>query len=246
MGIDEISMKKGSGAYIVIISDLSRGCVIGVLAERSKAKVKEWLQTLSKRQRRKIRWVAMDMWDGYFYALREEIPHAKIVIDRFHVQKALSEKIDKARRSIQNKLSEEDRKELKGSRWIILKPKDKLTQEQKITLETICQKYPQINQLHELKEEFRNMYGKKEFSPLRARLAFDKWQEKVRTLGIEVLDNFLNTLNNWYRWILNYFGIRLTSGRVEGINNKIKLLKRTGFGFRNFGNFRLRIFGAFG
>jgi transposase len=246
MGIDEISMKKGSGTYIVIISDLSRGCVIGVLAERSKAKVKEWLRALSKKQRRKVRWVAMDMWDGYFYALREEIPHAKIVIDRFHVQKALSEKIDKARRSIQNKLSEEDRKELKGSRWVILKPKDKLTQEQKITLETICQKYPQIKQLHELKEEFRNMYGKKEFSPLSARQAFDKWQEKVRTLGIEVLDNFLNTLNNWYRWILNYFGIRLTSGRVEGINNKIKLLKRTGFGFRNFDNFRLRIFGACG
>jgi transposase len=246
MGIDEISMKKGSGRYIVIINDLSRGCVIGVLRERSKVKVKEWLRGLSKKQRRKIRWVAIDMWDGYFYAVREEISHAKIVIDRFHVQKALGEKIDKARRSVQNKLCEEDRKELKGSRWIILKPKEKLTAEQKATLDTICQKYPQLKQLCELKEEFRDIYENKTLSPITAREAFDKWQAKVRALGIRVLDNFLNTLNNWYCWILNYFGIRLTSGGVEGINNKIKLLKRIGFGFRNFDNFRLRIFGACG
>jgi transposase len=246
VGIDEISMRKGSGQYIVIIIDLSRGCVIGVLQERSKAKVKEWLQSLSNKQRRKIRWVAIDMWDGYFYAVREEIPHAKIVIDRFHVHKALGEQIDKARRSIQNKLSEEDRKELKGSRWIILKPKEKLTQEQRATLETICQKYPQLKQLYEVKEEFRDIYENKSLSPNTARQAFDRWQEKVKALGIKVLDNFLNTLNNWYRWILNYFGIRLTSGGVEGMNAKIKLLKRTGFGFRNFDNFRLRIFGACG
>lgn len=244
IGIDEISMKKGNGQYIVIISDLSRGCVIGVLKERSKAKVKEWFAGLNKKQRRKIRWVAIDMWDGYFYAVKEEIPHAKIVIDRFHVQKAFGEQIDKARRSIQNKLSEEDRKELKGSRWIILKPKDKLTEEQKATLETICQKYPQLKQLYELKEEFRDIYENKNLSPVTAREAFDKWQNKVKALGIQVLNNFLNTLNNWYHWILNYFGIRLTSGGVEGINAKIKLLKR--IGFRNFDNFRLRIFGACG
>lgn len=246
IGIDEISMKKGRGQYIVIISDLSRGCVIGVLEDRSKVKVKEWLQGLSEKQRRKIRWVAIDMWDGYFYAVREEIPHAKIVIDRFHVQKSFGEQIDKARRSIQSKLSEEDRKELKGSRWIILKPKKNLTKEEKATLESICQKYPELKQLYDLKEEFRNIYDNKELTPLTARKTFDKWQEEVKVLGITVLDNFLNTLNNWYRWILNYFGIRLTSGGVEGINNKIKLLKRTGFGFRHFDNFRCRIFGACG
>jgi transposase len=246
IGIDEISMKKGRGQYIVIISDLSRGCVIGVLEDRSKVKVKEWLQGLSNKQRRKIRWVAIDMWDGYFYAVREKISHAKIVIDRFHVQKTFSEQIDKARRSIQSKLSEEDRKELKGSRWIILKPKKNLTEEQKATLESICQKYPELKQLCDLKEEFRDIYENKTLTPASARQVFDKWQEKVKALGITVLDNFLNTLNNWYRWILNYFGIRLTSGGVEGINTKIKLLKRTGFGFRNFDNFRRRIFGACG
>lgn len=246
IGIDEISMRKGSGQYIAIISDLSRGCVIGILKERSKTEVKEWFQSLSNKQRRKIGWVAIDMWDGYFYAVREELSHAKIVIDRFHVQKAFGEQIDKARRSIQSKLSEEDRKELKGSRWIILKPKKNLTEEQRVTLETICQKYPQLERLYELKEEFRNIYENKSLSPITARKAFDEWQGKVKALGIKVLDNFLTTLNNWYHWILNYFGIRLTSGGVEGINNKIKLLKRIGFGFSNFGNFRLRIFGACG
>jgi transposase len=246
IGIDEISMKKGRGQYIVIISDLSRGCVIGILQERSKIKVKEWFQNLSHKQRRKIRWVAIDMWDGYFYAVREEIPQAKIVIDRFHVQKAFGEQIDKARRSIQSKLSEEDRKELKGSRWIILKPEKNLTEEQRVSLETICQKYPQLKKLYELKEEFRNIYENKNLSPISARKEFDEWQEKVKALGIKVLDNFLNTLNNWFNWILNYFGIRLTSGGVEGINTKIKLLKRIGFGFSNFNNFRLRIFGACG
>lgn len=218
----------------------------GLLAARSKVNVKEWLRGLSKKQRRKIRWVAIDMWDGYFNAVTEVFSHAKIGIDRFNVQKALGEKIDKARRSIQNKLSEEDRKELKGSRWIILKPHGKLIEEQKATLETICQKYPQLKQLYELKEEFRDIYENKTLSPMIARKAFDTWQEKVRALGIKTLDNFLDTLNNWYCWILNYFGVCLTSGGVEGINTKIKPLKRTGFAFRNFDNFRLRIFGACG
>jgi len=180
VGIDEISMKKGRGEYIVIITDLSRGCVIGVLGQRSKDKLKEWFQCLRKKQLRRIRWVAIDMWDGYFYAVTEELPWAKIVIDRFHVQKALSEKIDKARRSIQNKLSEQDRKELKGSRWIILKPKEKLTQEQIAILETICQKYPELGQLCEIKEDFRSLYENKTFSPITAREAFDKWQEKAK------------------------------------------------------------------
>jgi transposase len=245
IGIDEISKAKGKSDYIAVITDLSRGVVIGVLEERTKDKVKEWLSGLSKKQLRKIRWVAIDMWDGFFYAVREVIPWAVIVIDRFHVQKALGKKIDKARMNIQNKLSEEDRKELKGSRWIILKPKDKLTKEELATLETICQKYPELAHLHELKEDFRTIYEKKDLTPITAKKALDKWQQKVKALGIKVLDNFLNTLNNWYRWILNYFGIRLTSGCVEGINTKIKLLKRIAFGFWNFENFRLRIFGAF-
>jgi transposase len=246
MGIDEISKAKGKSDYIAVITDLSRGCVVGVLEERTKDKVKEWLRSLSKKQLRKIRWVAIDMWDGFFYAVREVIPWATIVVvDRFHVQKALGQKIDKARMSIQNKLSEEDRKELKGSRWIILKPKDTLTEVELCTLETICQKYPQLAQLHALKEEFRAIYENKALTLITAKEVFDKWQQKVKAMGIKVLCNFLNTLNHWYRWILNYFGIRLTSGRVEGINTKIKLLKRIAFGFRNFENFRLRIFGAF-
>jgi transposase len=245
IGIDEISLRKGRGDYIAIITDLSRGCVIGVLEDRSKAKVKGWFQSLSTKQRRKIRWVAIDMWDGYFYAVTEEVPHAKIVIDRFHVQKALSEKIDKTRRSIQSKLTEQERKELKGSRWIILKQEEKLTPEEKSTLETIRHQYPQLGRLHEIKEEFRSLYENKELSPIKAKEAFDKWQAKVRRLGIKILDNFLDTLNHWYQWILNYFGIRLTSGCVEGINTKIKLLKRIGFGFRNVNNFRLRVLGAF-
>lgn len=246
IGIDEISLKKGKGDFIAIITDLKRGCVIGVLRNRSKEKVKEWFQALSTKQRHRIRWVAIDMWDGYFYAVREELPWAKIVIDRFHVQKAFGEQVDKARRHIQRGLSDEDRKELKGSRWIVLKPKDKLTQEQRVVIETICNKYPELAKLYELKEEFRAIYENKTLSPITAKRVFDTWQEKAEALGLKVINNFLKTLDNWHQWILNYFGIRLTSGVVEGINTKIKLLKRTGFGFRNFNNFRLRIFGACG
>lgn len=246
IGIDEISLKKGKGNYIVIITDLKRGCVIGVLENRSKEKVKEWFQNLSTKQRQRIRWVAIDMWDGYFYAVRQELPWAKVVIDRFHVQKALGEQVDKARRHIQRRLSDEERKELKGSRWIILKPKDKLTQEQRVAIETMCDKYPELGKLYDLKEGFRAIYENKTLSPITARESFDKWQINAKELGIMVINNFLNTLKNWYQWILNYFGVRLTSGVVEGMNTKIKLLKRTGFGFRNFKNFRLRIFGACG
>ena len=92
---------------------------------------------------------------------------------------------------------------------------------------------------YDLKEEFRELFGLPDRAT--AEPALQEWQRKVKESGVKAFEPFLTTLNNWGQYILNYFDESLSSGFVEGMNNKIKLLKRIAFGFRNFDHFALRV-----
>jgi transposase len=97
-----------------------------------------------------------------------------------------------------------------------------------------------LKQLHQLKEAFRDIF-ESDHSHDQAALALADWMDKVCTTGLKALDTFLKTLDNWGEQILNYFNQRTTQGFVEGMNNRIKLIMRRGFGYRNFDRFSLRI-----
>ena len=99
---------------------------------------------------------------------------------------------------------------------------------------------PDLKQLHQLKEAFRDIF-ETDHNRDQAALSLAAWMEKVRTASIKSLDTFLNTLDNWGQQILNYFNQRTTQGFVEGMNNRIKLIMRRGYGYRNFDHFSFRI-----
>jgi transposase len=240
LGLDEISLKKGHQQFMLILSDLDRHCVIATLEERQMERLEAWLESLSEPERQAIVEVSMDMWSPYRSAVERQLPQADIVADRFHVVQNLNRAVTKARRDIQRDASADVKDSLKGSRWVLVKNQANLSEKEQDKLALLYDTSPQLKQLHQLKEAFRDIF-ETDHSREQATRSLAIWIEKVRTASLKSLDTFLNTLDNWGQQILNYFNQRTTQGFVEGMNNRIKLIMRRGYGYRNFDHFSFRI-----
>jgi transposase len=241
LGIDEISIKKGHKDFQAVVSNVGKGYVIEVLKDRKKETVVEYLQSLPVEAKQRIVFVSMDMWTGYFSAARQEIPDTTIVIDRFHVMNNLNKAITSCRRNIQKRMPKEVKEKYKHYRWTILKNEDKMNEEDMERLDRMKQDCPELEQLYNLKTQFQAIFDHTR-KVERADRKLKIWEKKVRKLDDDDMNIFLTTLSNWREWILNYFvSNKVTNGFVEGMNNKIKLIKRVGYGYRNKMNFRRRV-----
>lgn len=240
LGLDEIALKKGHDDFVLILSDLERSQIVAVLPERTKEALEAYLDTWSAEQRAAVEEVAMDLWLPYRLAVETKLPAARINGDRFHVMKNLNDRVTMVRREIQRQAGESEKQQLKGCRWLLVKNQDALTDAEGRQLEQALSASPTLKQLHQLKEQFRTIF---ETAPDRSSAAsqIQAWIATVETSGLKGLAAFLTTLRNWWDPILNYFNKHITSGLVEGLNNKVKLIKRRAYGFRNFEHFRLRL-----
>jgi len=245
LGIDEISLKKRHKEFVLVISDISRKCILTVLPDREKKTLVNWIESLGPQKRKAIRFVSIDMWAPYYQAARSSLPHAKVVVDRFHVMKQLNTRLTQLRTNYQKQCDPEIQKVLKGSRWILVRNRCELSSEQEAQLNQIFKLCPDLRRLYLLKEEFRTIFEKVKCREKAARF-LDAWMLKVKRTGDKYLTKFLTTLRNWRDQILNYFIERITNGFVEGVNNALRMTIRIAFGYRNFGNFKLRVLAEFG
>ncbi len=190
-----------------------------------------------------IQEVSIDLWSPYKKLVEELMPNVDVTADRFHVMKQITDELDTARKSekraaekILNK-SEKERKltRITKSKYSLLKNEKDLTEKQKDKLKSVLEVSPQLSKMHALKEDFRAIFEAKY-----------SWGEGVLKLldwihdAISFFPKSIGTIQRWFGEIVGYFDNRTTSGVVEGINNKLKLIKRLGYGFRNFENFKLR------
>jgi transposase len=247
LGIDEISLHKGQGKYVLVLTDLERRIVLDILSDRLKKSLITWLKNppagidLST-----LETAAIDLWAQYREAVKSVYPIVEVVADRFHVVQNLNETIHDIRRETQTKAENEaEQKTLKGLRYLLLKNEKKLTEADKKRLKKLKKTHPALYRLCELRQELHDWY-ETDTTPQKAEVTLDKWIEKAKLLGFTPLNKFCNTLTNWKSEIVNFFANRITSGFVEGMNSKIKLLKRIAFGIPNFEHFRLRILWACG
>lgn len=241
LGIDEISIRKGHKNYRAVVSNISGGYVMDMLQDRKKETVIKFLNSLSNKAKKRIVYVSMDMWEGYFNATKKVLPHTIIVIDRFHVMKNLNAAITKCRRDIQRTLPRSRKDRYKGYRWVLVKNEENMSEEDLVLLSRMLCDCPELKILYNLKKEFQSI-----FNNSRKKSSADRklksWESKVKKLNNENMNKFLNTLNNWREWILNYFtSDKTTNAFVEGINNKIKVIKRSGYGYRSDINFRRKV-----
>jgi len=240
LGIDEISMKKGHKDFVLVISDIGNKRVIEVLENRLKESLDKYFDEIPQEMKSKIKQVSIDMWSPYRDSVIEKLPHVEIVVDRFHVMKNLNDCLTNTRREICREASQEDKAKLKGCRWILVKNIKDLTLDEQEKLDMVYETSLELKQAHVLKEDFRRIFEEEE-NKENASKALEDWTNRVIQSGLKGLEKFLTTLSNWKDSILNYFNGKVTNGFVEGINNKIKLIKRKGFGFTNHNHFRYRV-----
>jgi transposase len=240
LGIDEFALKKGHDQFALALSDLETGSVITVLADRKKETLEAHFATWTQQQRAAITEVAMDLWEPYAQAVAACLPNAAIVADRFHVMKHLNDQVSAARRDLQRDLPEEAKQTLKGCRWLLVRNAVDLSPSDRDKLQRMFAQAPALRQLHALKEDFRTIF-ETETQREGAQSRLETWMTTVETSGLTKLTKFVGTLRRRFEHILNYFPNRLSSGVVEGLNNKVKVIKRCAYGFRNFEHFALRI-----
>ena len=236
LGLDEIALRKGHRNYVTIVStQLSDGrvAILGVLPNREKKTVKVFLESIPKRLQATIHTVCVDMYEGFTEAAREVLQQARIVVDRFHVAKHYRDAADKLRKRLMKRLkqelSEEQYAELKGSMWAFRKKWSDLKPKERIVLKRLLAYAPELKKAYKLREELTAIFDQ-HLRKSDAETEIRAWIARVEESGLTCFNKFLKTLTKWWDDILNYFVNRLSSGFVEGLNNKIKVLNRRCYG----------------
>jgi len=248
LGMDEIALKKGHRDYVVIVTArLKNGRIVllGVLENRQKDTVIEFLRSIPEQLKRSIVSACCDMYEGYTEAIREELPHVRLVIDRFHVARAYRDGLDTLRKAelkrLKRELSVQEYKALKGSMWALRKEKQGLTPEERKTLRRLFRLSPDLKTAYLLQNRLTAIF-EEQLSLSAAQAKIKRWIVAVAKSGLRCFDRFISTLARWWNEILNYFVERETSGFVEGFNNKIKVLKRRSYGITNLKRLFQRIY----
>ena len=220
-------MRKGKGNFVTVVSDIEEGNLIEMIDSHRQQDIVEILMRQPLKVREQVEEVSVDMWGGFPKVIEQVFPNAKLVIDRFHVMKAVNKDLNKLRRGV-------------GSKYLLLSNRINLEQDQIERLEIILKKSECLRIAYEMKEKFREIYETKMTVTI-AQTEFKYWLNYAKIFFQESASTIVNHLEG----ICNYFLNRTTSGVMEGINNRIKLIMRQGYGFSNFDNFRERVLACF-
>lgn len=243
LGIDEIALVKGQGNYLAVLVDLDTHKPIEMVQSRRIEDIREILINWGVEVLNKIEEVSIDLWLPYKNLVEELMPNANVTADRFHVMKQVNDELDTMRKNEKKTaLSLDDKSEkerileaLNKSKYSLIKNEVSLNEKQKLKLKSVQEVLPNLAKMHALKEEFRDIFE-----------TTKSWGDSIIKLldwmydALSYFPKSIGTIIRWFGEIVGYFDSRTTSGTVEGINNKLKLIKRLGYGFRNFSNFRLR------
>ncbi len=242
IAIDEISIsKKKQQRYLTIVYDLLSGLVVFV-GDGKGADALDPFWRRVKRAKAEIQAVAIDMSPAYIRAVHENLPKATLVFDHFHIVKLFNEKLSDLRRKLYHQLNEkEDKKLLKGTRWLLLKNPDNLNadRDEPKRLKEALELNEPLAAAYYLKEELRQLWSfatKQE-----AEVFFDGWLKRAWSTGIKPIITVANTLASRRSGVLSWYDCQISTGPLEGINNKIKTMKRQAYGFRDLEFLKLKI-----
>ena len=241
IAVDEISIGHGHH-YLTVVLDLDTGAVVFV-GEGKGADALEPFWKRLKSSRARIQAVAMDMSQAYITAVTTHLPDSTIVFDHFHVIKLFNEKLTELRRDLYREATDLLHKNiLKGTRWLLLKNPENLDDDrnERARLEEALSLNKPLATAYYMKEDLRLLWSLPDKAAAEAHL--DDWIARAVSSGIRMLKDFANTLQAHRRGILAYYDHRISTGPLEGTNNKIKTLQRQAYGFRDRAFFILRIY----
>lgn len=240
IAIDEVAVGKGH-RYFTLVLDLYTGAVVFVGDGKGVAALVPFWRRL-RRAHAQIKAVATDMSNAYIRAVRDNLSHAVHVFDHFHVIKLFNDKLSAFRRELYHQAqSDEERRILKGTRWLLLKNPDNLD-DQRNEFERLMAAL-RLNQplaiAYYLKEDLRQIW--QQANKRNARRVLKDWLARARVSGIRMLLQFADTLEEHQEGVLAYYDYPISTGPLEGTNNKIQTMKRQAYGFRDHEFFKLKI-----
>ena len=240
IAIDEIYLGKRH-KYITLVLDLKSGAVVFVGEGKGADALKPFWKRL-KSSRAKIQAVATDMSPAYISAVLQNLPKARLVFDRFHVMKLFNEKLTELRRQLYREAVDGLAKSvLKGTRWLLLKNPENLDEKknERERLNEALKLNQSLSIAYYLKDELRLFWEQPTYQAANRFLA--DWCRRAEASGIKLLMKFANTLRGHRRGLLAWHSHPISTGPLEGTNNKIKLMQRRAYGYRDLELFKLRI-----
>jgi transposase len=240
IAIDEIAIGKGH-RYLTVVLNLETGAVVFVGDGKGADALEPFWKRL-RAARAKIEAVATDMSVAYIQAVRDHLGDAVHVFDHFHVIKLFNEKLSDFRRELYREATEQMHKDvLKGLRWLLLKNPENLDPKRKERerLEEALRLNQPLATVYYMKEDLRQIWQQADKAT--ATQVLDDWIRRAEASCIKVLQKFAGTLAMYRTGILAYYDRRISTGPLEGTNNKIKTMQRQAYGFRDREFFKLKI-----
>lgn len=238
IGIDEHAFKKakfGSHTeFVTMIVDYDNRRVRELIYGKTGAALSLTLAEIPNRER--VQNVVLDLCDPFKNFAREFFPQAKVIADKFHVLRLLSPSLLKKRKEITG-----TRADLRAKKLLLMSA-HKLGYPEQLALHRFMLQYPTLHELYRWKERLHSFYRLKGYE--RAKDALIKLCDEMAASALPEIKTLRRTLMKWREEILNYFATGLTNARTEGFNNKAKVVKRRGYGYKNFPNYRLKVLNA--
>lgn len=240
LGIDEVHLGKKFG-YITVVRDLQSGRVLYIGKGKGGDALKGFRNRIA-RKAKQIKAVTIDMANAYSAWVSEVLPQADIVYDHFHVIKLMNKRMDGLRKSTMNQLAQEQEKELKGKRFVLLRNEENLNAQAKQELKKLRFEFKDLGTASMMKEHLRNIYSMADSCEL-ARKAFTLWCKKAEVSGISCLKKMAKTIRKRIEGLISFWKhSAITNASQEGFNNKIGWLTRQAYGYRDEIYLHLKIY----
>ena len=243
IAIDEFKGNTDNEKYLGIITDPEHGIVLDILPTRHNYYLSHYFSQYTTDERNDVNIFISDMWKPYSDISSVFFKEATYVVDKYHWIRQVIWAFEKVRKSEQKKFSASHRRYFKRSKSLLNKHFDSLDEQQKTQVNVMLYASPTLSRAYSYKEDFLNILCCK--SREEAQKELIKWINSASVCGIEPFQKCAKTMLAWINGILNSFTTKYTNGFTEGCNNKIKVLKRNAYGYRNFSRFRNRILHIF-
>lgn len=246
IGIDEVSIRKGH-SYAIVVADLDRQRPIWMSESpgRTEEDLDRFFVGIGRRRATRIRLVVMDMWKAFRNSTTAHAPNARIVFDKFHVLRHLSDALDEVRRREYKRVNEKERKFIKGQRYTLLSNRANLDEDGRRSLKLLLKANKRLHKAYLLKETFGQLWDYN--YPACARTFFENWKTQLKWQRLEPFEKFAAMIDRHWEGIAAYChpDNKVSLGFMEGLNNKVRVIQRRAYGIKDQTYLKLKVLTSF-
>lgn len=239
LAVDEISLSHGQNGYMTVVLDYLTGRVVWMGEGRKAETLDAFFDGMTDKQKQGIEAVAMDMWEAFVKSVKKNCPRAKIVFDLFHLVKGYGEVIDAVRRQEYKNADKDKRSFIKGSRYLLLSNRENLLSDQQARLDELLAVNGRLSAVYILKDQLKAIHRYRHRGW--AKRTLDQWCELAEQVDHPLMRRFIGRLRFFEYGILNHCDYPIGTSPLEGVNNKIKVIKRKAYGFHDTRYFALKV-----